>query len=105
MLEESLKSADEKESDFTGVLLSVSEGHAFETAVAEGRFATFEAAVNASADELGLTMVGDRLYSRAALSALQQGMEEASRGEFIPQEEVEAFFDEWQRELDERTDC
>ena len=104
MADELHKSADEQEPGSAKVLLSVSEGHAFETAVAEGKFSTFEDAVNASAKELGLKLVGDSLYSKEASLALQRGMEEAERGEFVSQEEVEAFFADWQREINERTD-
>jgi len=104
MADELHNSVDRREPSSAEVLLSVTEGHAFETAVAEGKFATFEDAVNASAKELGLKLVGDTLYSREALSALQRGMEEAERGEFVSQDEIEAFFVDWEREINERTD-
>jgi len=84
------------------VLLTVQQGHAFEAAVAAGKFATFEDAVNASRDALGLTQVGDELYSKEALAHLQTGMEQAARGETIPGEVVMAELDAWLKELDDK---
>ena len=34
-----------------------------------------------------------------ALARLEEGFHAASNGEIVPQDEVEAFFDDWEREL------
>jgi len=36
-------------------------------------------------------------YAPEVLDHLRQGMAEADRGEFVPQTEIEAFFDDWRR--------
>jgi len=104
MSKELAESLDGEGSQAGMVLLTVQQAHAFEAAVAAGKFASFEDAVNASANDLELTKVGSDLYSKAALVRLQTGIEQAERGEVIPSEEVEAWFDEWQAEINKRTD-
>ncbi len=36
-------------------------------------------------------------YSPEVMAELQQGMTEAERGEFVPQEVTKAFFEDWRR--------
>jgi Arc/MetJ-type ribon-helix-helix transcriptional regulator len=36
-------------------------------------------------------------YSPEVMAELQQGMAEAERGEFVPQEVTKAFFEDWRR--------
>jgi len=62
--------------------------------VAERFFASPDQAVDVLlAEALGEAPV----YSAEELAHFQQGYEEALRGEFVPQEEVAAFFDDWRR--------
>jgi predicted transcriptional regulator len=61
-----------------------------------GLYASAEEAV----ERLVSQVLDDELvsaYSPEVLAHLRQGMAEADRGEFIPKEQTEAFFEDWRR--------
>jgi predicted transcriptional regulator len=64
--------------------------------IADGKFASPDTAV----DYLLSMVLEEELvapYSAGVLVELDRGAEEVRRGEFVSQEEVEAFFDDWRR--------
>jgi Arc/MetJ-type ribon-helix-helix transcriptional regulator len=64
--------------------------------VAEGRFSSPDEAAEALLSQV-LEEQQATPYTPEVLSQLNQGMDEADRGEFVSQAEVEAFFDDWKR--------
>jgi len=43
---------------------------------------------------------GDKvLYSAQAIAHVREGIQQALRGEFVPEQEVEDFFKDWEDEL------
>jgi Arc/MetJ-type ribon-helix-helix transcriptional regulator len=67
--------------------------------VAEGRYASQEEVVSSFilsglADELNPTD-----YTPSARARVQAGIDASLRGEVVHHDEVEAFFDDWEREL------
>jgi predicted transcriptional regulator len=38
-------------------------------------------------------------YTVSARDRIREGVEASLRGELVPQEEIEAFFEDWKREL------
>ena len=56
------------------------------------------------AEEIILAQFGESAtassdFTPSALSRLHEGFDAAVRGELVPQEEIEAFFDHWERQL------
>jgi Arc/MetJ-type ribon-helix-helix transcriptional regulator len=78
----------------TTVTLTAEQATAVHDLVAEGRFASPDEAVNFLLAEV---LCPAPQYSAAELAEIQQGIDEADRGEFVSQEEVEAFFEDWKR--------
>ena len=78
----------------TTVTLSADRFVRVDHLVSEGTFASTDEAV----DYLLAEAMGEApRYGAAELTKLRQGYEEALRGEFVPQEEVEAFLEDWRR--------
>ena len=65
--------------------------------VQQGRFAS---AQDAAEQLLGQVLEDEQVtsYSPAEFAELQQGFDEAKRGEFVDPEEVKAFFESWRNE-------
>jgi predicted transcriptional regulator len=64
--------------------------------IESGRYASADEAV----EQLLSQVLDDELvtaYSPEVLAHLRRGMAEADRGEFVPHQETEAFFDDWRR--------
>ena len=78
----------------TTVTLSTEQYLRIDQLVAEGTFASPDEGV----DRLLAEALGEApAYSAEDLAHLRRGYEEALRGELVPQEEVEAFFEDWKR--------
>jgi hypothetical protein len=94
---------DCEEDGFPEIVISIDQSIALKQRVAQGEFSSFDEALTKSKEELHLTKLGDDWYSEEALSRLKEGIRQAERGELIPSEKIEAWFDEWQDELSKRT--
>jgi predicted transcriptional regulator len=90
------------EEDAPEILISISQLIALDIRVAAGEFASMDEAIAKSSEELQLTKVGEDWYSAETLDRLREGMRQSDAGELVPQERVEAFFAEWERETSER---
>jgi len=78
------------------VTLSPEQAARVQTYVDEGLYPSPDIAV----EQLLARAFDDDLvspYSPEVLAHLHQGMAEADRGEFVPPEDVKAFFDDWRR--------
>jgi Arc/MetJ-type ribon-helix-helix transcriptional regulator len=63
-----------------------------------GRFGSAEDALAYSIELVAHESTRLAQYSPKTLARLDEGMDEANRGEFVSQEEVEAFFTEWRND-------
>jgi predicted transcriptional regulator len=67
--------------------------------VAKGRFLSAEDALEHSFALLLHEADGIPRYTPEAVAHVRSGIQQALRGEFVPAQEVEEFFADWEREL------
>ena len=67
--------------------------------VAKGRFLSTKDALEHSFDLLLQEADGLPRYTPEAVAHVHRGIQQALRGEFVPEQEIEEFFADWEREL------
>jgi Arc/MetJ-type ribon-helix-helix transcriptional regulator len=83
----------------TTVTLTPEQASQLQEILDQGRFTSAEEAIAHSIELLAHEIGGQANYTASAQARIQAGIDASLRGELVSQEEVEAFFQDWEREL------
>jgi Arc/MetJ-type ribon-helix-helix transcriptional regulator len=83
----------------TTITLAPEQAARLNELVAEGRYASVDDALAHSVDLLLDEASVPSAYTASARARIQQGIDASLRGELVSHEEIEALFEDWQREL------
>jgi predicted transcriptional regulator len=90
----------QSKSRYTNV--TICQAYSFAAIAAQSACTPGDEVIAKFSERLQLTQVGEDFYSAEAIEHLIEGIRQADHGELVSQEEVEAFFSDWEKEVASR---